>query len=218
MVRKQNDYLFNSACPSCKSLCSEPAQGYARKNKLIRHGSRVVIQQRSSSRYWIDCGSSKSRSCKLSTCAGLYYEREDYSRCYSLMFQILRHRGRGFMRNGDFVGLYNLKKKSWFGCATKNCNRFSCPGRPTYKYGFKNSEKWLRCWGEVFRIYARNKKMGELIHDHDQVGIYYLQEHKWVKMLNNNKITKSTCMGRSRPPGNSKFESCYRSTFEIHKV
>ena len=204
--------------------CLEPAQAYGSRPHLaalsishIYHGTRIALQYKSSSRYWMECATctSNGQLCQWSTCPGLYFDSSDIHRCSSLLFRIYRQRGRGALRNGDIVSLYNLKGQQWLGCLQKHCTISSCPGRVNNVYGFQDQKKWFRCYGEVFRIYARGRKIGAYIMSHDQVALYHLQGGSWIYA--NRYFYKNTCMGTVRPPNDSTFERCYPSTFEIHK-
>ena len=61
--------------------------------------------------------------------------------------------------------------------------RHPCPGTPTSAHGFANQDKWLICFGEVFRIYAKGKSIGQAIRDHDDIFLYYVNANKWVGLV-----------------------------------
>jgi len=83
-------------------------------------------------------------------------------------------------------------------------------------YGFQNSEKWFRCFGEVFKIYARGKSLGSAITAHDTVMLFYIQDQKWVG-LDTTYVGHRTCPGTARPPPSDKYERCWGEAMEVWK-
>ena len=203
--------------------CLEPALAYVPKARMagrrvtrIDHGARIALRVKMHSYLWMDCATRNDHRCVWSSCPSLYFESSDIHRCYNLFFRIYRHRGRGPLRNGDIVGLHNPKRNQWLGCCARECRRSSCPGNVNFAYGFQSQEKWVRCYGEVFRIYARGRRMGEYIMSQDQVALYFLQKGSWL--YSHGHFYKNTCMGAHRPPNDSMYERCLHSTFEISQL
>ena len=108
-------------------------------------------------------------------------EEIDYStRCWGEVFRIYRSNGLGAVRVGDLVGIYYPLQGVWMGCGSSSCYKRSCPGNPTNTHGFSNAEKWYHCTGEVYKIYARGKRNGDIILEKDDISLYFLNGRDWV--------------------------------------
>ena len=133
------------------------------------------------------------------------------------MFQIYRAAGPGAVQVGDLVGLhYPHQPGHWLGCAGNQCGKATCPGSPTTAYGFSSDERWFTCYGEVFRIYAKEKNVGDTINAGDLIMLYYLNGVLWVSQGTGSTI-KASCPGTSRPPPFTKFDRCPYEGFTIMK-
>ena len=141
----------------------------------------------------------------------------DWTRCWGEVFQIYRKNGPGDIRSGDLVGLhYPRKTGKWLGCAGF-CGKAGCPGTPNPVTGFSSSSKWHSCWGEVFRIYARNKYSEEPINTNDDVALFYQRGKQWVSQGYKHNTAKRPCLGKSFPPLDYKFDNCAWETFRLWK-
>jgi len=141
----------------------------------VRHGSKVAFRAFCGDVQWLGCSTTNTR-CANSACPGLYIEGQDWNRCSQNVFQIFRAQGHGDVEVGDLVGLYLTREGGkWVACHTTTCIKTAHPGIPSYEYGFDEPEKWYRCYGEVFKIYARGKQLGETIFDQDHILLLYLQ-------------------------------------------
>ena len=118
------------------------------------------------------------------------------------------------MRTGDLIGIYYPYHNQWLGCASSNCYKTNCPGSPSLTYGFQDFERWFRCYGEVFKIYARGKGIGEAIEEHDHVSLYYVQRQRWLSLYLST-VTVQPCPGSVRPPPPHVYEDCWGETLEI---
>ena len=140
----------------------------------------------------------------------------DWRNCWGEVFRIYRRNGPGTVTAGDYVGIYYPRESGkWLGCAGSQCGKAGCPGQPS-QHGFQSPSKWSQCWGEVFRIYARGKSIGDSIHAHDQIMLYYVRGSNWFA-LSHNVAHHETCPGRVLPPPNSRYEPCWGENFEIWK-
>ena len=148
-------------------------------------------------------------------------EGSDWKTCKAVVFRIYRRRGRGALRVGDEVGIYypndHLGDEDWFSMTRGHGHRESCPGRLSSTYGFSGPEKWARCGGEVFEIYARGKAVGSTITSHDHVTIYNKVTKKWVGLAPRAVVQGKTCPGSVLPPADDKYEICQMEVFEIWK-
>ena len=181
---------------------------------LILHGDTIALQTFVRNRY-LSCAGSH---CDASTCPRMDMAGRDWSRCWGGVFRIYRQRGRGAIVSGDRVALYYPKQSGrWLGCAGSKCGKAPCPGVPNPTFGFSSSHRWTACWGEVFRIYARNKINGRPINSDDDVALFYQRSNQWVSQGYGVSTVKSFCLGRSLPPHTSKFDVCGKETFRLWK-
>ncbi len=127
--------------------------------------------------------------------------------------------GPGELVVGDLVGLFYEEgnKWGWLGCPSTRCARFSCPGHPNMATGFSSPEKWLTCDGEVFILYARGRKLGDAVQEHDNIVLFQRSAQKWLE-LGDYYLTHSDCLGVLRPPLPDKYELCWRTVLEVWKL
>ena len=84
------------------------------------------------------------------------------------------------------------------------------------QHGFATAEKWFQCGGEVFRIYAKGKGVGQRVREGDDVMFYYVQQPgRWVSQASTQRTRKRTCPGFAKPPSNSKYDRCRAEVFKI---
>ena len=103
----------------------------------------------------------------------------------------------------------------WFSIAGGTGHRNPCPGSPTSGNGFANEDKWLICFGEVFRIYARGKSSGAVITDHDDIFLFYVNAYTWVGLIGGGAADLRSCPGTSRPPPAAHYDICWGEVFEL---
>lgn len=137
--------------------------------------------------------------------------------CRGEVFQIYRLRGWGAVRVGDIIGLhYPHEHGKWFSCYGGQGRKATCPASPSTTYGFQYEDLWFRCWGEVFRIYARGKNYGDLITSHDHVMLYYIQPARWVSIHTTHPSCTTGCPG-TPTPSSDRYDICYGEVMEIWK-
>ena len=164
--------------------------------------------------YWASCAGTP---CDRRPCPSMQMTGNDWTNCWGEVFRIYRADGPGEIHVGDLVGLYYPRQGgTWIGCAGSTCAKASCPGYPSTTHGFATQDNWYRCWGEVFRIYAKNKGLGATINSDDDVAFFYIQEQLWMA-LGYNSMVKYPCLGTSRPPPLSNYDGCAYETFQIWK-
>ena len=139
------DTLYNTSTLSC--ICFLTA---------IYHESTIGLQYMAIPYYWLSCW---GHPCNRQTCPGFYITEADHNRCGGERFRIYRASGPGIVRTGDLIGIYYPTGGSWLGCSEPDCVKASCPGSPSTAYGFQDTERWYRCYGEVFKIYERVLEM-----------------------------------------------------------
>ena len=116
-------------------------QGYQPK---ITQGAYVGLRYVWKGRSWL--AGWPTRHVGTATCPGVYFSGNKARHCWGEVFKIFRQR-KGPIKVGDKVALYYPHNGRWFGCSRHYCGVHTCPGRPTYAYGFQNRRKWRRCWG-----------------------------------------------------------------------
>lgn len=178
----------------------------------IKHGDTIALQSYSR-QLWLDC---QAAQCTTSICPRVYFEGNDWNTCNSNIFRIYRASGPGEVLVGDLVGIYFPNQSGhWFSCRDSTCGKSTCPGVPTVDHGFAIEEHWYRCYGEVFKIYARGRNMSEPIMPMDDVMLNYIQEYKWV--FCSSTIAKVRCPGSVRPPPTTKYDYCFVEVIKIWK-
>lgn len=176
----------------------------------IKHGDKIALQSFSRHR-WLDCSGSQ---CTHTTCPKVYFEGNDWNTCRDNIFHIYRARGPGDVLVGDLVGIYlSNERENWFSCRNSTCGKSACPGIATTDHGFAIEEHWYRCYGEVFKIYARGRNMSEPIVPNDDVLLNYIQEYNWVQSAT--PVRKALCPGSVRPPPAERYDVCY---VEVHQI
>ena len=180
----------------------------------VVHGDTVAFQPVYNKLYWLGCPSKK---CDRKTCPRLYMEGNDWYNCWGEVFQIFRKEGPGVVYVGDTVGIFYPREKKWLSLAGGVGHKASCPGYINKYYGFYSYDKWEKCWGEVFEIYARGKAQGAIINEHDHITLYYKRKNLWVGLVNDHPVDLRTCPGKARPPPDDKYDRCWGEVFELWK-
>ena len=181
--------------------------------RALEQGSTVALQSLYSKRNWLGCS---GETCVKDTCPGLYMEGSDWDNCPAYVYQIYRRNGPGAVHVGDFIGLYYPPGSNWFSMAGGTGHRNPCPGTPTSADGFESVDRWVRCYGEVFRIYARGKSSGDVINEHDAIFLFYERDNEWVG-FDGDTAEHRACPGTVRPPPSAKYEECWGEVFEVWK-
>ena len=144
---------------------------------------------------------------------------KDWKKCTGEVFQIYRQRGKGAVRVGDVIGLHFPREHGrWFSLAGGKGHKHPCPGKPKFSTGFENKYKWFKCWGEVFKIFARGydgkvKPHGAVIRERDVIMLCFIRAKKWVGFFNVADLRK--CPGTSLPPPAHKYDGCWGEVAEL---
>ena len=174
-------------------------------------GSTIALQHLRQKRYWLGCA---GKRCTQATCPGLYMEGHNWKQCWGEVFRIYRQLGKGAIRVGNVIGLYYPRQRgNWFSMAGGKGHKATCPGLPTIAHGFSNNNKWYHCYGEVFKIYARGKRNGAVITDHDDITLCYIRARKWVGFFNPPDFR--TCPGTKLPPPPDRYDVCWGEIAEL---
>ena len=135
----------------------------------IYHGDTVALQSFMKNR-WLGCSQS---NCELAPCPKMEMAGSDWTNCQGEVFQIYRAAGQGTVRVGDLVAFYFPQSEgNWLGCAGSSCKKATCPGNPSIAHGFSTADKWHKCGGEVFGIYAKGKANGEIVNSDDDISLF----------------------------------------------
>ena len=177
---------------------------------VIRQGDTVAFQTYRRD-HWIGCWSNR---CAPANCPRVFFAGNDWNGCRGEIFQIYKPRP-GEIRVGDIVGVhYPHEKGRWLGCSHSECGKYNCPGNPTHQNGFADQNRWFRCFGEVFRIYAYGKNINARITSGDLIMLYYVNNGNWVNGAGT--LKKATCPGTA-PPASNKYDVCSHEGFKIVK-
>ena len=197
--------------PICKIACTIYFL-HSSRFPAVRSG-KVVGLKYPYLNQWLSCA---GRWCDRRPCPERFFSKPN-SQCWGEVFYI--HSQKAYdqpIKVGDKIGLYYPRESKWFGCEGRHCGKYSCPGRPSYAYGFQDAKRWRECWGEVFTIYAYGKKNAEYLTYKDAVMLYYNRERRWVSVWGG-KTDKRTCPGNTWPPPSTrKYDQCAGEAFEIY--
>lgn len=180
----------------------------------VSHGDIVAYQHLYSKLYWVSC---RYSYCSKHRCPKLYMEGNDWSNCWGEVYKIYRSRGRGYVRVGDVVGIYFPYHRKWFSMRGGYGHKSICPGRYSYAHGFSHRQKWYQCHGEVYKIYAKGKRVGDVIYRYDDIMLYYVYGNKYVNLSHRSRIDLSSCPGNYRPPPSRKYDDCYGQVCQLWK-
>ena len=148
--------------------------------------------------------------------SGMFREAHDWGQYPTSTFRIYQCRGKGPIRAGEDVAIYYSQESKWMKCDSKWCSKGTCPGYPNTAHSMESSGKWQQCSEYVFKIYARGRKLGQIIQANDAILLYTLGYSKWVSVYNG-WIAQGTCPGTERPPSLNKYNTCSDAVFELWK-
>ena len=167
---------------------------------------------------WLGCPDSNG-ICDLRTCPSVNtYYRLFNGRCWGEEFQIISDGIQGSaIKSGQQIRLRYLREhNSWMGCPfNSRCDKRTCPGTTAQGKDFSNS----RCWGEIFRIYARGRTNGQTIYNGDVVMLYYVREGRYVSIQGQNDgddTSLNFCPGQA-PPAYLSYGICSNNAFRIYR-
>ena len=141
----------------------------------------------------------------------------DWTNCWGEVFRIYRAAGPGPVRAGDVVGIYYPRENGkWLGCAGSTCLKATCPGNPSTAHGFQTCDRWFKCWGEVFKIYAKRKGINAVINSDDDISLFYPNQQLWLAQ-GTGDADKRPCLGKVVPPPYDVYDGCAWETFRIWK-
>jgi len=165
---------------------------------------------------WLGC---PGIDCGLQTCPSLngnysYFDAQ----CWREEFQII---GDGDfynpIRSGQQVRLrYVREHNTWLGCPFYNhCDKRLCSGTIAQAGDFRNN----RCWGEIFKIYARGRKNGDVIYNGDVVMLYYVRDGGYISIQGESagSVTSLNFCPGIPPPEYFSYGICSNNTFRIYR-
>ena len=159
---------------------------------------------------WLDCSGSY---CSSDYCPGKSFDADDVNGCTGEVFEMYSLYGGYYILSGDYIGLYYRPESTWFSMWPGYGLKSSCPGTPTYDYGFCSSTQWEYCGGEIFQVFLENGSYGDYIRDEDTIALYYVNGGYFVD-FETYWPTISYCM-YSCPPSYWEFDWCYHEGVEL---
>ena len=167
---------------------------------------------------WLGCPDG-NRICDLRTCPSRNYNFRNFvNRCYGENFQIIGE-GTSYtsIKSGQRIRLrYLHEHNTWIGYPNGiNCDKRTCPGTTSQGGNFANN----RCWGEIFRMYARGKTDGQTIYNGAVVMLYYERSGRYVSIQGKNygdDTSLDFCPG-SPPPAYLSYGICSKNAFRIYR-
>ena len=164
---------------------------------------------------WLGCAGG---ACGLATCPSSNYNYYFYfnERCYGERLQII---GKGAshepIKSGQQIRLrYLHEHNTWVSYRVNNqCGKGTCSGTSAQGSNFN------RCPAEIFRIYARGKKDGEVVYNNDVVMLYNENACKYVSIQGEKLGDGSTfnfCPGVT-PPAYLSYGICSKNAFRIYR-
>jgi len=184
----------------------------------LRDHDYIKLQFLGAKNAWLGC----SGVCSLQTCSsrGESY-RNFQGRCSNEEFQIIGEGNNYYpIKSGHRIRIRYLHKfNSWIGCSSlenRHChNKATCPGTSAQGKDFLNN----KCWGEIFIIYARGKKNGEIIYNGDEVMLYYQRRGLYISIQGENLSSETSlnfCPGAA-PPAYLSYSICSKNVFRIYR-
>ena len=137
--------------------------------------------------------------------------------CWAEVFEIYGLYGGGNICTGDFVGIYYPREQNWFSMWEGYGRKSDCPGRPNMRHGFEGENHHIKCWGEVFRVYAKGKRNGVRIKDGDTLAFYYVFRESMVEFNPSSTELGNCLMPTSilRPSNEASFNNCKSETVTL---
>lgn len=181
--------------------------------KTVISGNTVGIKYPAKGGHWLGCW--PQFKCVPASCPGEHFPPEKQT-CAGEIFQIYKRKGSGKIKVGDDVGLYYIHAKKWVSAWGIDGGVASCPGAPSSKFGMNIEAD--QCGGEVFRVYAKDKSIGENVRDDDYIMLNYKYGgHAWFTLWMGYSHTAS-CPGGAYPPPDFKYQECKGEVFQIKKL
>jgi hypothetical protein len=179
----------------------------------ITSGTKVGIKHLEQGGHWLGC--KPVHKCNSNSCPGLTFPAEK-AHCEGEIFSIYKKQGSGIIRIGDEVGLYYIHTREWVSLWDNDGGVVDCPGLPSPTLGMNTLPG--QCLGEVFRVYAHGKAVGEPLEDKDTIMLNYKAGGEQWFSLWKGTSRKDDCPGAALPPPTSRYETCPGEVFEIRKL
>ena len=161
---------------------------------------------------WLGC---PHTVCDLRRCPSMNHNYRDFNKCSGEVFQIIGEGDSPIITSGRLIRLkYIDDHNTWMGCPTKKyCSKKRCPGSEL------EAKNFAKCGGEMFRIYARGKTLGQAIHNGDVVMLHFENDGRYVSINGQNEGDDTSidfCPGRP-PPAYLSYGICSKNAFRIYK-
>ena len=168
---------------------------------------------------WLGCPDTVNGVCDIRICSSENNNYRDFTgRCWGEEFQIIGEGTHGSaIKSGQQIRLRFLREQnSWMGCAAHHrCDKNTCPGTTAQGSNFR----YARCYGEIFRIYARGRINGQTIYNGDVVMLYYVRDGRYVAIQGENPgddTSLNFCPGEV-PPAYLSYAICSQNVFRIYR-
>ena len=163
---------------------------------------------------WLGCAGDE---CGLATCPSINSNYRHFGAgCWGEEFQII---GEGTIhssiKSGQQIRLrYIHEHNEWISCSSSNqCGKGTCSGTTAQGNDFS------RCYKEIFKIYARGKRNGEVVNNNDVVVLFNNHVYKYLSIQgerNGDFSSLDFCPGIP-PPAYLSFGICSKNAFRIYR-
>ena len=180
----------------------------------LRDHDYLKLQFLGAKNAWLGCHG-PSTLCILATCPSIIQNYRNFDYCWGENFQII---GEGAIhhaiKSGQRVRLrYPNEHKTWITCHNNHCEKSTCPGTTSHGSNFN------RCYGEIFKIYARGKTNGQIIYNGDVVMLLCTYRRRYVSIqgqYNEDPTSLDFCPGVA-PPAYLSYGICSKNVFRIYR-
>ena len=205
-------YIIQTIIALCIVTCTGEVQ--------LKDRDYIKLQFLGAKDAWLGCPSTFNGVCDIRTCSNYGQYRYFDGRCYGEDFQIINE-GLDLspIKSGQRIRIrYLHEHNTWLSCrehANNHCNKKTCSGTTAQGKDFTNN----RCWGEVFIIYARGRRNGDIIYNGDFVMLYYRQLTRYVTIQGEQVYSDTSlnnCPGEV-PPAYLSYSICSKNVFRIYR-
>jgi len=178
---------------------------------LLRDHDYLRLQFLGAQDSWLGCADSV---CDLRMCPSRNSNYKNFGVCYGEVFQIIAEGDiHGYVKSGQRIRLrYVHKHNTWMGCPVANrCDLRPCPGSLLQARDFE------RCRGEIFQLYARGKKDGEVIYSGDVVMIYHVGKYVAIQGQDEGDDTSLNFCPATNPPAYLSYGICSKNVFRVYR-
>ena len=177
----------------------------------LRDHDYVRLQFLGARNGWLGCPYSV---CDLRMCPSHNNNYKDFSNCGGEVFQIIAEGSiHDLVKSGQRIRLRYLgKHNTWIGCPLNTkCDHRPCPGT------LLQARDFGRCGGEIFQIYARGKKNGQVIYSGDVIMLSYHGRYLAIQGQNEDDDTSTNFCPGIAPPAYFSYGICSKNVFRVYR-